>query len=292
MKRLFIALLCFSLNAAYAQFSGPALNSPPPINPATINVTGSTIPANGMYLSGANTLDLSTNSTRRLEISSAGEFCLNCTPVSGVPFRVVDANNDAGLEWQRNSATVGTLLSYNRIGAGYTELDFQATQYSVGISGTAKITYNGTTLAVVGTPTFSAIASSGAAQSGYLCYNTTGGVVTYDGGATCLVSREEYKDNLGAIHTGLADVMALRPFWGRYKNGTPMADHAVQPFLGARHTAKVDARLASFDASGAALGVRYENMSAVLVAAMQEQQAMIKRLQREVKALRHALNPF
>ena len=64
-----------------------------------------------------------------------------------------------------------------------------------------------------------------------------------------------------------------------------MGDHRVQPFLGARYTASVDNRLASFDKEGEPLGVRYENMTAVLVAAIQEQQGQIKRLQREVKEL-------
>lgn len=142
-----------------------------------------------------------------------------------------------------------------------------------------------TGVAVTGTITASAIASSGAAQTGYLCYNTTGGVITYDGGATCLVSREELKTNLGPIDGALKTVMALKPFWGAYREGTPMQDHAVQPFLGARYTASVDGRLTSYDKAGEPLGVRYENMTAVLAAAIQQQQTQITRLQRQIHQL-------
>lgn len=124
------------------------------------------------------------------------------------------------------------------------------------------------------------VVSSGAAQTGYLCYNTTGSIVTYDSGATCLISREEYKTNVGPIDKALDTVMALRPFWGAYKEGTPMQDHHVQPFFGARYTATIDPRLTSFDKEGQPLGVRYENMTAVLAAAIQEQQREIAGLKR------------
>lgn len=131
-------------------------------------------------------------------------------------------------------------------------------------------------LAVTGTITASAIASSGAAQSGYLCYNTTGGIITYDGGATCLISREEYKDEIGPIEGALDTVMALRPYWGAYKSDSPMADKTVQAFLGARKTGSVDMRLVSVDKHGEPLGVR-DNIG-LLVRAIQEQQVQINQL--------------
>ena len=134
-------------------------------------------------------------------------------------------------------------------------------------------------LAVTGTITASAIASSGAAQSGYLCYNTTGGVITYDGGATCLISREEYKNNTSDITNVLPELMKLKPFWGSWKADAAPADKREQPFLGARHTGAVDMRLVSVDAEGEPLGVRYENMVAVLVAAVQELNGRLARLE-------------
>lgn len=45
---------------------------PQQLSVGTINVTDSTVPANGMYLSGANTLSWATNSTLALTLSSAG----------------------------------------------------------------------------------------------------------------------------------------------------------------------------------------------------------------------------
>lgn len=145
---------------------------------------------------------------------------------------------------------------------------------------TPVLTLNPTSAAITGTLTVSAIASSGAAQSGYLCYNTSGGVITYDGGATCLISLEEYKNNHGPI-TGkdaISDVMALRPFWGTYKTDSIIHDSHEQPFLGARQVESVDKRLAAYSEDGELRSVRYQNLTAVLVSAIQDQQAQIAQL--------------
>ncbi len=54
---------------------------------AGVNVTGGTIPANGMYLAGLNALGFSSNSTFRLIISSAGAI-VTAAPTSGVGLTV------------------------------------------------------------------------------------------------------------------------------------------------------------------------------------------------------------
>lgn len=176
------------------------------------------------------------------------------------------------------TSTQGALAKLNIVGSSVT----------VKPAGTTSATFSAGTLALVGTLTASAIVSSGAAQSGYLCYNTTGGVITYDGGATCLVSREETKNYMGPIDSGLKIVLALKPFWGSYKADQPMVDKRVQPFLGARQTALVEPRMVSYDKEGEPLGVHYDTSVAVLVAAIQEQQRQINALQKEVKQIRKA----
>lgn len=140
-------------------------------------------------------------------------------------------------------------------------------------------------LTVVGTIA-ATFASNTGVQSGYLCYNTVGGVITYDGTNTCLVSREEYKDIAGPITGALAEVKKLKPFWGSYKAGTPMTDHRVQPFFGAHQLEAVDPRLVTYTEGGELHGVRYQNITAVLAAAIQEQQVQIDSLKREVRRLK------
>jgi hypothetical protein len=154
--------------------------------------------------------------------------------------------------------------------------------YNIGAAGANRPAniYVGTNAVIGGTITAGAIASNASAQSGYLCYNTSGGVITYDGGATCLVSLEEYKDNHGYI-TGsdaMKDVMALRPFWGSYKPDGTLHDTHEQPFLGAHQVESVDPRLAAYGEDNVLRSVRYQNLTAVLVAAIQEQQKQIDRM--------------
>lgn len=81
----------------------------------TLNVTGSTAPANGMYLSAANTLDFSTNSTKQLEISSVGGFTLGS--ISEASFLTLNTNLNGGIA-VNSSQTNGPALSLNATGAG------------------------------------------------------------------------------------------------------------------------------------------------------------------------------
>ncbi len=53
------------------------------ITAPNIILTGSTVPANGLYLPAANTLGLATNSTSWLQINSVGEIGLGASPTTG-----------------------------------------------------------------------------------------------------------------------------------------------------------------------------------------------------------------
>ena len=69
--------------------------------------------------------------------------------------------------------------------------------------------------------------------------------------------------------------MALKPFWGTYKDEQTGISHPtdaatgqvvqeVQPFLGAHQVESVDPRLAAYDAdTGTLHGVRYQQLTAV-----------------------------
>lgn len=168
--------------------------------------SGSTVATNGMYLSAANTLDFSTNSTKQIEVSSAG---------------------------------------------------------------------------AVSMPN---LATSSAAQTGTVC-SGTGGLFTVDTTTTCLLSLEELKDKIGPINDALGIVNKLEPFWFSWKKGTPeyVGDKAVQPGLGAHQVAKVAPRLAAYNPDGTLHGVRYQELTAVLVKAIQEQQKEIDDLKSRIK---------
>jgi len=167
----------------------------------------------------------------------------------------------------------GTKILWNTTPTGSTT---PATVMTLGAD--ASLTVTGTLSA--------AIPSNTTAQTGYLCFNTTGNTFTYDGTNTCLVSREEYKDIAGPITGALSEVKKLKPFWGSYKKDTPMTDHRIQPFFGAHQLESVDPRLVTYTESGELHGVRYMNITALLAAAIQEQQTQIEQLKRDIKRLK------
>jgi hypothetical protein len=133
-----------------------------------------------------------------------------------------------------------------------------------------------------GTLQFVNLAQSSAAQSGTLCFNTSGNAVTYDATLGCLTSLEELKDIHGPITGALAEVVAMKPFWFTPINRPAGSDLAEQPGFGAHQIEAVDKRLVGYDEHGNLRGVRYMEMTAMLAAAIQDQQAEIEDLKRRV----------
>jgi hypothetical protein len=131
-----------------------------------------------------------------------------------------------------------------------------------------------------------ALASSSASQTGTVCWTTGTGNLTVDTTTTCLASLEELKDIHGPIVGALDEIEKLRPFWYSWKDGTPQhaGDLREQPGLGAHQVESIDTRLAGYDHDGNLQGVRYQQLTAVLVAAIQEQQAEIDQLKETIHA--------
>lgn len=110
-----------------------------------------------------------------------------------------------------------------------------------------------------------------AAQSGTVCFNTSGSAFTYDASLGCLTSLEEMKDIHGPIAGALAETLAFRAFWFTPINRPAGSDLAEQPGFGAHQIETVDRRLVGYDpVTGKLRGVRYMEMTAVLAAAISE----------------------
>jgi hypothetical protein len=74
---------------------------------SSVNVTGSTIPANGMYLPSANTVGISTNSTLRATVNSSGQFFVGSTSLpSDITSNQISIN--AGLFRSASMSTAST----------------------------------------------------------------------------------------------------------------------------------------------------------------------------------------
>jgi hypothetical protein len=120
------------------------------------------------------------------------------------------------------------------------------------------------------------IASSTAAQTGYLCWKSSS------------TPAGEFKNRLGTVSpkAALKEVLALDPFYGTYKPVAGVPDKHVELFFGAHETEKVDRKLVAYDSSGKLRSVQYDKVSVVNTAAIKALQGEIKELQKEVGELK------
>lgn len=135
---------------------------------------------------------------------------------------------------------------------------------------------------------FLGIPSSSAGTTGTLCWTTGTGAVTVDTTTTCLASSRRFKQDITpfapapSYRSALDEVLALRPITFRYKPDFAQGDpglSAIQPGFIAEELNAVDPRLVAFDSDGVTpRGARYQEMVAVLTAAIKDQQAEIERL--------------
>lgn len=163
------------------------------------------------------------------------------------------------------------------------------TLFDFGVSTATVLTVTGGLKSTTAALNFPGLGTSSAGTTGTLCWTTSTGLVNVDTTTTCLLSLEELKDIRGPISgaEALADVLALKPFWGTWKKSTPeyAGDRAEQPFLGAHQVASVDKRLAAYAPNGALHGVRYQELTAILVGAIKAQQGEIEALFAAILAL-------
>lgn len=127
------------------------------------------------------------------------------------------------------------------------------------------------------------LTQTSAAQTGTVCSGTAG-VFTVDTTLGCLSSLEELKNiQQGGIENALTTVLKLRAFWYTWKENSPQykgGNHEAQPGFGAHQVESVDKRLVGYGPDGKLRGVKYEQMSPLLAAAIQEQEQKIEQLQK------------
>lgn len=148
------------------------------------------------------------------------------------------------------------------------------------------------TLSVTGTVGFSGLSSAAGVQVGYLCLSSNQEVI--NDSVACLVSSERYKNDIDDLSAqdSLIETLALQPVSFEYKadfNGDLESDPNYNgPQVGfiAEDVQKIDPRLVTVDTAtstfegktygpGTPSSVRYQNLTAVLVGAIQEQQKEI-----------------
>ena len=172
-------------------------------------------------------------------------------------------NNDVCLGYNTNPQAAG---DNNEIVIGEGATGQGSNSVTIGNSGSTKLFLYGVTNAATGN---------------YVCYNA--GVIEYDT-STCTLSLRKYKQNILPLTGSLVEVMKLRPVQYQYK---PELNLGNQTHVGliAEEVQTVDPRLAAHKNDGELESVDYEHLTAVLIKAVQEQQAEITILKREVKQL-------
>lgn len=149
------------------------------------------------------------------------------------------------------------------------------------------------TLAVNGRVFFASLTASGSTQAGDLCLSSGNEVI--NDSIACIVSARRFKQDINTIDPAqaLQEVMALKPASFYYKpafNGALQTNpnyNGEQVGFIAEDVHAVDPRLTTVVTSGPETGqmesVRYQNMTALLVAAIQAQEERIKPLARSAE---------
>lgn len=203
---------------------------------------------------------------------------------TGAGILTLDANNSAAASTTLLNMASSGLIVLGGSAPGGLYLGTSVANSNVVIFAGGSVTATNTAMTISGTNqsvTFAAqiaapaMTQTASAQSGTVCYNTSGGTITYDATLGCLTSLEEMKDIHGSINNALDEVLALKPFWFSPINRPNGSDLAEQPGLGAHQVESIDPRLVGYGQDGKLRGVRYSELTAVLVAAIQQQQVEI-----------------
>lgn len=253
------------------------INSPSPNNYA-LNVNGSASSGQsfGELIAGGTTSTdtafkvQSQSGTAFLDISGVGATTIHTPTASG--FIALQVNSIAGQyglsvtapNTASNSDGVEILAGTNSTDTGLIVQNAAGTTTNFRVLGNGAIT-------------MPQLASSSSAATGSVCW-TTGGNLTVDTTVACLSSTRRIKQNIRPIDIGIKTVMKLRPVSYDLKPEYNPKHLGPQVGLIAEDVQKIDPRLIALDDSGQPLGVRYMQMTAVLIKAVQEQQAEIDSL--------------
>lgn len=146
------------------------------------------------------------------------------------------------------------------------------------LTGATDIIVNGTITATL----------SSAAQTSAVCYNSGTGLITFNSGVTtCLASTATVKNLKRPIEPleGLRTVLAMQPWVYTSKDGFSGVVPGDQVGLVAEKVALVDDRLVARDPQGKPTGVRYEQYTAMLTAAIVELEKQNRRLERRLELI-------
>jgi hypothetical protein len=205
---------------------------------------------------------------------------------SGTKFMLVDQSGAGGLLLNDASQTANNRLWGLDFQAGSGKLSFET--YTDAGSATQRLTIDrsgnvgiGTTAPAAKLHTTGGVRFAGVASCG------SGIQSNASGDLSCLVSSRQFKNIAGELapNVALANVMALRPQTGSYKDTPDVPEH----WLIAEDVAAVDPALIGLN-DGKPHVVKTQNVVADLIVVVQQQTALLERQQQRIDALERQLS--
>lgn len=254
-------------------------------NPTLQDATG----VSSLTFSAVNTLQYAHNVAGSLSNLSSNTTAATTSQVrqqlqsSGTPGTASWGNTSSSFTPTGGIAASQTYLQSGANGTGGIQLQAQSASGSIFFAAGGTVTR--VTIDSTGAIFAPNLRSTATAQTATVCWNSTIGEITVDTSLGCLTSSERFKHGIRPLSAGLDTVLSLRPvsFFRNVREGSPEASDPnvtkEQVGLIAEQVAAVDEKLISRDEAGLPVGVHYPEMVAVLIKAVQEQQAQIKELQ-------------
>lgn len=202
-------------------------------------------------------------------LSDSGTSCTVNTGTSGATIPLLNGTNTASGTWTFSN---GTSIALGANGGSTGQMSLKGST-----SGTMNITTDATAANLL----IATLAQTSAAQSGTMCYNAGSLIVTYDASLGCLSSSMLVKHDWKPLVSALDDVLRMEAgsFWYNDQGAVP----GEQVGLNAENIATIDPRLVVYGEDGHPRAVRYLNMVAKLVAAVQELKADNDNLHAELR---------
>jgi hypothetical protein len=218
-----------------------------------------------------------------LTSAGAGNYTLGATAAASPVAATIEGQGASG---SNISGAALTIEPGPGTGTGTGATLTLATPHNSGTGGSTAQSFNTQITLGDNTVALNNIASATSAQTGYLCYGTSGNI-TYDGTNTCLVSAAKFKKSIKPLNTGLKEVLQLKPVSYYLRNPFPGDANMKNEQIGfvAEDVAKVEPRLVSYDKNKEIHGVRYEQMAALLAKGEQDIQAEVVALRAQNLAL-------
>ena len=131
--------------------------------------------------------------------------------------------------------------------------------------------------------------TSGSAQTGYWCYDTSGQLIRDT--TVCIVSALKFKTDIKPLDVGLKDLLAIKPVSYFYKDkafGTKRQMGVIADWVA--KNPKLNEMLVTYDSDGAVHGFNYDTYTALLTKSVQEFYGQFQKLVARVSGLEQRVN--